>query len=187
LLRIAGAKLVAGVRRIKAFKLLLIAHIGKLCPTAPRGGKPDRGKGKILADGKLPFSKNTLSAYRKVSVHKGGRPTKNQLHDETGLSDLGISRIQSHRWQSDRYSTSKAAATTGSTWIMGAVQCCSSTRGRARRSAIIVRRLRSSRRFHPLRIFSHPACISAGVGRYLGWSMPQSYRKASGGPRRKPE
>lgn len=30
---------------------------------------------------------------------KGGRPTKERLHDETVLDDLGISKIQSYRYQ----------------------------------------------------------------------------------------
>lgn len=41
-----------------------------------------------------------------VNLHQGGRPAKNQLHDETSsenavrLKDLGISKSQSHRYQS---------------------------------------------------------------------------------------
>lgn len=35
-----------------------------------------------------------------MEKHKGGRPSKeNRLHDVTGLEELGIGKMQSHRWQ----------------------------------------------------------------------------------------
>lgn len=38
----------------------------------------------------------------KMEKPKGGRPTDgNRSHDVTGLSDLGISKMQSHRWQTE--------------------------------------------------------------------------------------
>ena len=39
---------------------------------------------------------------KEEELDKGGRPSENRLHDVTSLSklsDLGIEKIQSHRWQ----------------------------------------------------------------------------------------
>jgi hypothetical protein len=44
----------------------LIAHIGELLPA----GKLGAGRGNKNSKGGLPFSKPTLSAYRKVATHK---------------------------------------------------------------------------------------------------------------------
>jgi N6-adenosine-specific RNA methylase IME4 len=34
-----------------------------------------------------------------TDLDRGGRPSENRSHDVTGLSDLGIHKMQSHRWQ----------------------------------------------------------------------------------------
>ncbi len=34
-----------------------------------------------------------------MDKHQGGRPTGNPSHDVTSLKDLGIERMQSHRYQ----------------------------------------------------------------------------------------
>jgi hypothetical protein len=34
-----------------------------------------------------------------MDLDKGGRPSQNQLHDQTSLSGLGIDKTQSHHWQ----------------------------------------------------------------------------------------
>lgn len=36
---------------------------------------------------------------REMEKAKGGRPTENQSHDATSLSDIGINKSQSSRWQ----------------------------------------------------------------------------------------
>ncbi len=104
----------SNVNAIQRGRFHLIAHIGKLLPA----GKVGAGRGNKNSKAPLPFSKRTLSAYRKVTKHQAarrlgeiiregqergeiaGKGKKKISHDAIlTLPDLGLNLSQSSRAQ----------------------------------------------------------------------------------------
>ena len=54
----------------------------------------------VAADLKLRAERKAGEMLRAMPKHGGGRPSENRLHDVTSsLADVGVTKIQSHRWQ----------------------------------------------------------------------------------------
>ena len=60
----------------------------------------------VAAEIKLRAERRAGKILKETEKNEGGRPAENPLHDERGyivqpqtLKELGISEIQSHRWQ----------------------------------------------------------------------------------------
>lgn len=51
------------------------------------------------AEGKVRAERRMGEMLREMPKNTGGRPSENQSHDVTSLKDIGIEKMQSHRWQ----------------------------------------------------------------------------------------
>jgi len=90
-----------------------LAKNGRSKPTLKEAGIGHHESPKLRSLAELPekeFAEIKIRAERRAGEmlketekHEGGRPTKNRSHDVTGLqpklSDIGISKMQSSRWQ----------------------------------------------------------------------------------------
>jgi hypothetical protein len=69
--------------------------------------------GGLAVEGKLLTERRLGDALAAMAKQHGSRGVgkKVELHDVTPLADLGISKVQSHRWQKERVSVTPVCAT----------------------------------------------------------------------------